>query len=134
MKSAQGQPCKKPKPRGALARFPFPTEDCLGSTCPVSSSSTPSPGCPPHTSEGCGGLFQDASNYVLKKQFVLLAFVSSALFLLSREKMHPSLLLPHKASQGSLKPHNRHVAFFKVRSENLAPKYQYLNILFPDQT
>lgn len=67
----------------------------------------------PQTSEGCGGLFQDASNYVLKKQFVLLAFVISALFLLSREKMHPSLLLPHKASQGSLKPHNHHLAFLK---------------------
>lgn len=67
----------------------------------------------PPTSEGCGRLFQDASNYVLKKQSVLLAFVSSALFLLSREKMHPSLLLPHKASQGSLKPHNRHLAFLK---------------------
>lgn len=44
---------------------------------------------------------------------MLLAFVISVLFLLSREERHPSLLLPHKASQGSLKPYNRHLAFLK---------------------
>lgn len=65
-----------------------------------------------------------------RKQFVLLTFVISVLFLLSREKMHPSLLLPHKASQGSLKPHNHHLAFLKSDLEIWHPNINIWTFCF----
>lgn len=67
----------------------------------------------PQIPKGRLGLLWDVSNYGLKKQFVLFAIVMPVPFLLSRKKMHPSLLLPHKASQGSLKPYSLHLAFLK---------------------
>lgn len=67
----------------------------------------------PQVPKGWLGFLWDVSNYGLKKQFVLFVIAIPVPFLLSRKKMHLSLLLPHKASQGPLKPYSFHLAFLK---------------------
>lgn len=131
MKSAQGQPRKKPKPRGALARRPFPAKYLLCSTFPVTSSFPPSPGCPPNlrrvwrTFPRCLALrFEETICATRFCHFSSLSVVKreNASITFSTTQSQPGF---SEATQPSF-------SIFKVRSENLAPKYQYLNILFPD--